>query len=368
MEEDIQKIINRYPNCKNLYEKNFNNLAPNKNLNGDIAKCFNDINTTTNGFICPDDYNNIVKFTQGGFLKNLKYRSIVNPNFELVAGYGTPVIINNNATVKEKDNDYVKSEQQYLTENLIISMKLPEVLVDPATTLYIGGYTFYSELKGVNQIIAYASDGYEPIYEGSYNPGDVYMQKYDGTNVKYYINGNLLTTTPINNIKTESLYIGFDDPLKPKDETFTFNSIYCDGKVFNSNTTPPPPPEPPVEPDRDNIFKLVTNIQNLDENTLSKIENDDEYYNMILESVTLFRNILNQSSCILSKTYNGNIVKDKNLYLSDKLISRIENILNRLTNKPSSGIETKDIIIIILVIVMVILFLYFYSKLKSCNK
>lgn len=365
--DKIQKIINRYPNCKILQDKYSNPAYYNKNNYYEISKCLSDINTS--GFKCPDDYNNMVDFFAGGFNKTnfLKYRT-VNSNFNLVVGYGTPIITITNskidATVKEKDNDYVKSAQNYSTESLLFGMNLPEVLVDPATTLYIGGYTFYSELKGPNRIIAYASDGNTPVYDGTYKTGDIYSQKYDGKTANFYINYVQIATTPLNGIKSESFYIGFDDPLKPKDETFTFESIFCSGIINNPDTviettTPQPTNQPNIS-----ITDLLN--FNLDSVTLKKIENDDDYYNVLLESSTLARNVLNQSSCI-SGVYNNKIAESDDRKLSDKLVSRLENIISNLTNN-KKGLQNKDIINILLGVIVVALLLYIIINYYYKNK
>ena len=105
----------------------------------------------------------------------------------------------------------------------------------------------------------------------------------------------------------------------------------------------------------------IMNIMGTPVTTILKYMDDDDNYNVMLESSTFLRNLLNQSACI-GGVYNNKLSEMTNIKLSDKTISRAENIINRLTGK-KEGLQNKDYIIISLIAIIVAMLIFFYFKL-----
>jgi len=133
-----------------------------------------------------------------------------------------------------------------------------------------------------------------------------------------------------------------------------------------------PVPTPPImsnlrdvlaqgtNPQPTSILNFFSNPTNVDINAL---ENDDDYYNALLESSTFLRNFLNQEEC-LGGVYNNKFSQANNFKLSQKAIDRLQNVINRLTHKHNK-MYYKDFIIILLIILIVAMAIYCYNKMKK---
>ena len=117
---------------------------------------------------------------------------------------------------------------------------------------------------------------------------------------------------------------------------------------------------PTVEQPTTTSDSIMNIIMGTPVTTILKYVDDDNDYNVLLESSTFLRNLLNQSACI-GGVYNNKLSQMTNTKLSDKTISRVENIINRLTGK-KEGLQTKDYIIISLIAIIVAILIFFYFK------
>lgn len=148
-----------------------------------------------------------------------------------------------------------------------------------------------------------------------------------------------------------------------------FNTFKNRNLVQNEITAPSETPTPTSNDQVINILKEpITGI-------INNLDKDDDYYNVLLESSTFLRNLLNQSACI-GGVYNNKLSQMTNIKLSDKTISRIENIINRLTGKKEGlqegkkeglqeGLQYKDYIIISLIAIIVVMLIFFYFKFNN---
>jgi hypothetical protein len=98
--------------------------------------------------------------------------------------------------------------------------------------LFVGGNYFWAALSSSNVIqFLYAASATYYVQVGSttYTPGDIYSQIYDGTNVKYCINGIILYTVPLASsywTANDGLYIGMNT-ITGFANTYRITNVAC---------------------------------------------------------------------------------------------------------------------------------------------
>ena len=146
--------------------------------------------------------------------KEIVLKTRLNDNFEWVTQNGIPSIKTvHDITFHEDTGDYVTSLELFnlTNNNLVIRCKLPEIC-NEIDNLYIGGSLYYCQLLGCNTIQAFGPGHCDISGTQSYSQWATYTQVYDGTYVKFKINGCTFASFALpNDIKNDRLWFGFSE-------------------------------------------------------------------------------------------------------------------------------------------------------------
>jgi hypothetical protein len=173
----------------------------------------------------------------------------------------------------EATSDSVSSTNLFNISDVtfVINCKLPYICEPLDNNFYIGGWNYYSELRNCNEIYAFDFNG-DLIDSYSYSSGDLYTQEYNGTEVKFKVNGCTFATSRYvipNNPLRDFMYFGFFNATSSSERNIHIRGINCyssGSKGLNGN-------------DGNNVYVGV----GIPENTYG--ESGDFYYNIASRSL-----------------------------------------------------------------------------------